>query len=104
MKTELSYVICEECSNSSGKTSKANFEKKQSVLKPPMQLKIFLQISEHNFEKDEYWKNKTKISLPDQYSMSFPGIDSEVLYILVYIKLNFGKDMEKGHYVCDVLD
>ena len=36
--------------------------------------------------------------------MSFPGIDSEVLYILVYIKLNFGKDMEKGHYVCDVLD
>ena len=54
MKTELSYVICEECSNSSGKTSKANFEKKQSVLKPPMQLKIFLQISEHNFEKDEY--------------------------------------------------
>ena len=36
--------------------------------------------------------------------MSLPGICSEVLYIIVYIKLNIGKDMDKGHYVCYVLD
>ena len=35
--------------------------------------------------------------------MSFPGIESEVLYILVSINLHIGKDMDKGHYVCDVL-
>ena len=32
-KTELSDVICKECTNSSGATSKINFERKQSVLK-----------------------------------------------------------------------
>ena len=36
--------------------------------------------------------------------MSFTGIDSEVLYIIVSIKLHIGKDMDKGYYVCDVLD
>ena len=35
--------------------------------------------------------------------MSFPDIP-EVLYILVYIKLRIGNDMDIGHYVCDVLD
>ena len=35
--------------------------------------------------------------------MSFPGIDSEVRYIPVYINLHIGKDVYKGHYVCDVL-
>ena len=35
--------------------------------------------------------------------MSFPGIDSEMLYILVSIKLDIGKDMDKGHYACYVL-
>ena len=44
-KTELSDVICEECSKSICKTSKANFGTKQSVLKSPMQLIIFLRIS-----------------------------------------------------------
>ena len=44
-----------------------------------------------------------QISLPAQYSMSFPGIDSDVLYIIVSIKLHICKDMDKGHYVCDLL-
>ena len=35
--------------------------------------------------------------------MSFPD-NVEVLYIIFSIKINIGKDMDKGHYVCDVLD
>ena len=66
-----------------------------------MQLRIFLQISEYNFETNEYAKN---ISLPSQYSMSFLGEDAEVLYIIVSIKLHIGNDMDKDHYICDVLD
>ena len=64
---------------------------------------IFLQISYYNYDRDEYRKNKIKNSLPAQYSMSFPGIESEVLYIIVSVYLHIGKDMDKGHYVCDVL-
>ena len=51
--------------------------------------------------------NNAKIkqtALPAQYSMSFPGKHAEVLYIIVSIKLHIGNDMDKGHYVCDVLD
>ena len=72
-------------------------------LKKPMQLRIFLQRSEYNIEIYEYCKNKTKIALPAQYSMSFPGIDSGVLYIIFSIKITIGKYMDKDHYVCDVL-
>ena len=36
--------------------------------------------------------------------MSFPGKHTEVLYILVSIKLHIDNDMDEGHYVCDVLD
>ena len=45
-----------------------------------------------------------KIALPSQYSMSFPGIDSVVFYIIFSIKLHIGNDMDKGKYICDVLD
>ena len=69
-----------------------------------MQLRIFLQRSDYNYERNEYFKNKRKISLPAQYYMSFPGIESEVFYILVSINLHIGKYMDKGNYVCDVLD
>ena len=69
-----------------------------------MQLRTFLQISDNIFERDTFCKNKTKLDLPDQYSMYLPGIYSEVIYILVSIKNNIGKDMDKGHYVWDVLD
>ena len=69
-----------------------------------MQLRIFLQRPEFNFQKNEYCKNRTKIALPTQYSMSFPDKYSEVIYILAYIKLHIGNDIYKGHYVCDVLD
>ena len=103
MKIELSDVICEKWSKSSGKISKANFETKQLVLKPPMQLRIIIQRSGYNYERDEYCKNKTEIALPAQYSMSFPAIESEVLYIIVSVKLNIGKDVDKGHYLCGVL-
>ena len=34
--------------------------------------------------------------------MYFPN-KLEVLYILVSINLHIGNDMDKGHYVCDVL-
>ena len=51
------------------------------------------------YERDELSKNKTKIALPAQYFMSYPGKYAEVLYILVYIKLHIGNDMDKGHYV-----
>ena len=34
----------------------------------------------------------------------FPGIYAEVLYIIVSIKINIGNAMDKGHYVCDVLE
>ena len=97
-------AICEECSNSSGKTSKANLEN-QSVLKPPMQLRIFLRRSDFNFnyKKNKFCNNKTKTALPAQYSMSFPN-NSEVIYIIVYINLHIGNDTDKGQYVCDVLD
>ena len=36
--------------------------------------------------------------------MSFPGNDTEVLYILVPIKLNIGNGMDKVQYVCDILE
>ena len=49
-KTELSDDICEKFSKFSGKISKANFEIQQSVLKLPINPRIFLQRSEHNFE------------------------------------------------------
>ena len=54
-------------------------------------------------ENNAYCKNKTKIAPPDQYFISFPN-NREVLYILVSIKIHIGNDMDKGHYVCDVLD
>ena len=36
--------------------------------------------------------------------MSFTGIEFEVLYILDFIKINIGKDIDKGDYICDVLE
>ena len=35
--------------------------------------------------------------------MSFSGKNSEVVYIIVSMKLNIVKYMDSGHYVCDVL-
>ena len=52
-KTELSDVICEECTLSSS-TTRNPVLKKKSVLKSPMQLRISLQISYFNFEKDVF--------------------------------------------------
>ena len=69
-----------------------------------MQLRIFLQRSEYSYETDEYCKNKTKFALPVQYSMSFPGKHAEVPYILDSIKIHIDNNMDKGHYLCDVLD
>ena len=58
---------------------------------------------EYNDERYEYHKDKTKISLPAQYSMYFPGKHTEVLYIIVSIKLHIGNNIDSGHYVCDIL-
>ena len=68
-----------------------------------MQLRIPFQISNFNYGKNEYCKNKTKISLPAQYSMPFPDKHPEVLYIILSIKLYIGNDMYKGHFVFNVL-
>ena len=54
--------------------------KKKSVLKSPMQLFDPILIMKNTNSE----KNKTKIALPAQYSMSFPD-KTEVIYILVYI-------------------
>ena len=35
---------------------------------------------------------------------AFSGKHDEVVYILVSIKLHVRKDMDSGHYICDVLD
>ena len=84
------------------KPVKPLFEETISI-KPLMQLRIFLQRPEYNFETDELCKNKTKVSLPAQCSMSFTGTYDETIYILVSTKLHIGDDMDKVHYVCDVL-
>ena len=68
-----------------------------------MQLRIFLQRLEYNFQRDQYSKNKTKIALPYQYSMYFPGKYSEVIYILFYIDICIGNFMDSGKYVCGLL-
>ena len=99
---ELSDVICDNCTKFSVTTKKPNFEK-ETVLKAPMQLRISLQRSHYNVENNIFYKNKTKIALPAQYSMSFPN-EPKVIYILVSIKCHIGNDMDQGHYLCDVLD
>ena len=72
-------------------------------MKSPMQLRISLQRSHYNVENDTFCKNKTKFALSAQYSISFPN-DPKVIYVIVCIKIHIGKDMDQGHYVCDVLD
>ena len=57
---ELSDVICDTCTNSSGTEQNFNFETKQSVVTAPMQLRISLQRTEYNVETDSFCKNKTK--------------------------------------------
>ena len=60
---DLSDVICNTCTKSSGTIKKSNFETKQSVLKAPMKLGISLQRSHYNVKNDTFCKNKTKIAL-----------------------------------------
>ena len=100
---ELSDVICDTCTNASGTKQKSNFETKQSVVKAPMQLRIFLQRSEYNVETDSFCKNKTKIALSAQYFLTCPN-NPEVIYVLVSIKYHIGNDLDQGHYLCDILD
>ena len=88
-KTELTDVICEECSKSSGKTSETK------NISSNIRVQIW---------KNEYCKNKTKIDLLAQYSMHLRDKSAEVLYIIVSIKINIGYVMDKGNYVCYVLD
>ena len=81
--TELIYVIYEHCSKLSSKSSKAKFEKHQSVLKPPMNLIIFLQRSEYNGVRDEYYKNKTKIPFRHNITCRFQ-VETMKWFILWY--------------------
>ena len=98
--TELSDIICDECTKSSSTTRKYNFEK-NTVLISPMQLRISLQRLNFNMKNITYCKKK--LALRAQFSMSFPN-NYEVLYILVSIKLHIGNNMDQGHYLCDVID
>ena len=52
---ELSDVLYENCSSINSKISNYRFEKYQSVLSPSLQLRIFLQISKCNGERDDNW-------------------------------------------------
>ena len=70
---ELSDVICDECSKVSGTEQKSNFEKNQSILSAPMQLRISLQRTEYNWETEIYIKNKNKITLSAEYSLYRPN-------------------------------
>ena len=99
-RNELSDFICDTCTKYSGTIKKSNFETKQLVLKAPMQLRISLQRSYYNVKTDSFCKNKTKIVLSEQYSMSCPN-GPKVIYVLVSIKFHIGNDMDQGHYVCD---
>ena len=49
-------------------------------------------------------QKKTKISLPAKYFMTFPDKHADVLYNIVSLKIHTGNDMDKGNYVCDLLD
>ena len=100
---KLSDVICDTCNNASGTEQKSYFETKQSVVTVPMKLRISLQRTEYNVETDSFCKNKTKIAIAAQYFLSCPN-NTEVLYVLVFIKYHIGNDLDQGHYVCDVLD
>ena len=100
---ELSDVICEECSKVSGTEQRSNFESKQEIVSAPMKLRISLQRTEYNVETEGFCKNKTKIALSAQYSLYRPN-DPEVIYVLVSIKYHIGNDMDKGHYICDILE
>ena len=69
-----------------------------------MQRRIFLQMLEYNSKRYEYCKNiKT---LPFHYIIIclFSGINDEVVYIIVSIKIHVGQDMDSGQYYCGVLD
>ena len=57
---ELSDVICDNCTKSSLTTRKSNFEKKKTVLKSPMQLRIYLQRSHYNVKTSYSAKIKAK--------------------------------------------
>ena len=72
-------------------------------MKASLQLRISLKRSHYNLENYTFCKNKTKIALSAQYSMSFPN-DHKVIYVLVSIKFHIVKYMDQGHYVCYVLD
>ena len=83
VKTELTEVIYEHCSKLSDNISKAKFEKHQSVLKYPMNLRIFLQRSDYNGVRYEYCKHKTKFFPTLQYSIYCSDKHNEVIYIMV---------------------
>ena len=70
---ELSNVICDTCTNSSGTKKNPILKQKKSVVKAPMQLRTYLQRSEYNVETDSFCKNKTKIALSAQYFLSCPN-------------------------------
>ena len=64
-----------------------------------MNLRIFLQISEYKCLREKYCKE----TFP--YHPNFRCISSkydEVVYIIVFIKIHVGKDMDHVHYGCDV--
>ena len=69
-----------------------------------MQLRIFLQRSEYNSDKDGFQINKTNIAIPSQYSVYFTGSDDELVYIMVSIKIRVGKDIDSGNSYWYVLD
>ena len=67
-----------------------------------MQLRIPLQRAEYNGVRDNFSKIKPKLPFHNNIPL-FSGRHDEVFYILVSIKHHVSKDVDSGHYVCDVL-
>ena len=101
--TEVSDVISDNCTKSSLTSRKSNFERTKQYWNHQCNWEYLFKDPILMWKKNIFCKNKTKIALPDQYSMSFPN-NPKVIYILVSIKIHIRNDMDQGHYVCDVLE
>ena len=95
-ETDLTDFICENCSNLNGKSTKANFDKSQSI-KNTYCIKDILQ-------RTLYYKGtiewKTRIALPSQYFIKPPQEIEDYQYTLVSVIMHNRNSMSSGNYYC----
>ena len=80
-----------------GAITRSRLEKYQTVKNSSVLLIIIVYITKSDYEAGEYWKNKTKIAFPSQYSMSFSGNIDENIYILVSNNIHEDNSIDIGH-------